>query len=73
VKYRDTWDVTTIPDDVLTAERNRRISLQRDDAPRAKVMRPCPWCRKSFGARDLRKHGPVCSKSPKAKKGQGRP
>jgi hypothetical protein len=69
VDYRETWDLSTIPDDVLTRERNRRISAQREMPPRAKVMRPCPWCGWRFGARDLRKHVPVCSKSPRAKKG----
>lgn len=28
--------------------------------PRAKVLKPCPKCEQSFGARELRKHIPVC-------------
>jgi hypothetical protein len=33
----------------------------RSDAPAApKVLRPCPHCGQSFGAREMRKHKPRC-------------
>lgn len=37
----------------------RRIRAGK--TPRVKVMRPCPKCALQFGARELRKHIPVCS------------
>lgn len=30
----------------------------------AKALRPCPHCAKPFGARDLRKHLPLCPLKP---------
>ena len=32
---------------------------------RQRVLRPCPYCRKKFNARDLREHIPQCDKAPK--------
>jgi hypothetical protein len=39
-----------------------RNRLSRKSQPRAKVKRPCPTCKKMFGARDLRAHKPSCPK-----------
>jgi hypothetical protein len=41
----------------------RRLRAQQPP-PRQKVLRPCPYCFEKFGARDLVKHKPRCSKSP---------
>jgi hypothetical protein len=60
MEYRDSWDLSTIPDELLTAERNRRVSAQRKEPPTPKILRPCPKCGKPFGARELRIHKPRC-------------
>jgi hypothetical protein len=37
--------------------------LHTPTGPR-KVLRPCPFCNKKFGARDIRVHKPRCPKKP---------
>jgi hypothetical protein len=39
-----------------------RMRNNRKRQPRAKVKRPCPTCRRMFGARELREHKPHCPK-----------
>lgn len=39
-----------------------RDRASRKKQPRAKVKRPCPTCRRMFGARELREHQPRCPK-----------
>jgi hypothetical protein len=56
-RYRSTWDLSTIPDAALNAEFGRRIPAP---PPRAKVLRPCKFCGRKYGARDLRAHLPRC-------------
>lgn len=56
------FDITTVPDDVLLAESARRLRARQTVPPRAKVLRQCPHCREAYGARDLRRHRPVCPK-----------
>ena len=60
VKWKESWDLTTIPEPEFVAERNRRIANSRSSPPTPKKMRPCPYCSKEFGARDLRAHIPRC-------------
>ena len=56
------FDITTIPDDVLLRESARRLRARQVRSPRAKVLRQCPKCGEPFGARELRKHLPLCVK-----------
>lgn len=37
---------------------------RKHDKGPEKVMRPCPFCEKDFGARELRKHKPRCPRKP---------
>ena len=65
MKYRPTWDMTTIPDAELASEWSRRRSAKRGDkvGGRPAVLRPCPKCGQEFGARELREHIPKCHHS----------
>jgi hypothetical protein len=56
------FDITTVPDEVLLKESARRLRARQVVAPRAKVLRQCPHCLQPFGAREIRKHTPVCPK-----------
>jgi hypothetical protein len=49
VKFSSTWDLSTIPDDLLRAEFGRRI---KTPAPRARVELPCIQCAHPISARD---------------------
>ena len=61
MNYRDTWDLSTIPDDLLLAEAGRRRAGMRDVfAGPKKVYHPCIWCKQLFPARVLRKHQGKC-------------
>lgn len=60
--YKSTWDLSTIPDPLLVAERNRRIATQRTTPPRAKVLVPCRYCGDLLGTVERRKHEPRCPK-----------
>jgi hypothetical protein len=65
MNWRPSWDMATVPDEVFWAEWSRRVALKRDGPPRAKVLRPCPYCSRNFGARELRLHIPTCQKKRK--------
>lgn len=39
-------------------------ALRSDKSHRAKVLRPCKFCGRKFGAREMRKHVPECPKKP---------
>ena len=54
------FDITTVPDAVLLAESGRRLRARQTVAPRPKVLRECQHCLQPFGAREMRKHLPVC-------------
>ena len=54
------FDITTIPDEILLRESARRLRARQICTPRAKVLRQCPRCGDPFGARELRKHLPLC-------------
>src|ERR1051326_4576495 len=51
-----------ISDDWIKAAHSR-VAGRGGGRPR--VLRPCPYCRKKFGARDLRGHIPKCDRAPK--------
>jgi hypothetical protein len=59
-RWTPQFDILTVPDDVLLSESARRLRMRQVDAPRPKVLRPCPYCLQSFGARELRDHRPIC-------------
>lgn len=41
------------------------LRRKRAEVPsRPKVERPCPYCERSFGARELRAHTPYCTSKP---------
>ncbi len=55
MKYRDTWDLTTVPEGALFSEYHRRIGLRQDRSgvvgrkracghPQSKPNRKCPNC-----------------------------
>ncbi len=54
------FDMRSIPDEVLFAESARRMRARQKTPPRAEVLRPCPKCGESYGARKLRAHLPGC-------------
>lgn len=58
--YRPSWNLTTIPDALLTAERNRRISAARKEPPRPRIELPCISCGKPLSARERRKPCRFC-------------
>lgn len=73
-KWTASWDLSTIPDELLTAERNRRIVATRSRSVfvgRPPKLMPCPWCGEKLGVAAMRAHRPACSKNPKSKKGGG--
>lgn len=48
-----------VTDDALMAEVRRRGLVGRPA-----VLKPCRWCRRECGARELREHEPACEKKP---------
>jgi hypothetical protein len=53
-----------LSDDWIKAAHSR-VAGRRGGRPQ--VSRPCPYCKKEFGARDLREHMPRCDKALKRK------
>jgi hypothetical protein len=62
IRWTPKFDITSVPDNVLLAESARRLRARQVTAPRPKVLRQCPHCLQPFGAREMRKHLPVCPK-----------
>jgi hypothetical protein len=58
--WTPTFDIKTVPDDVLLPESAIRLRARQVLAPRPKVIRQCPHCLQPFGARELRKHRTAC-------------
>lgn len=59
-RWTPDFDLTTIPDSVLLTESARRIRAMQIASPRPRVLRQCEHCLKPFGAREMRKHLPLC-------------
>jgi hypothetical protein len=59
-RWTPDFDITTIPDSVLLTESARRIRAKQIESPRPRVLRQCEHCLKPFGAREMRKHLPLC-------------
>jgi hypothetical protein len=59
------FDISTVPDDVLMSEFQRRRSSKRETygagTGRPKIMRPCPKCGVEFSATDMRPHVRTCT------------
>ncbi len=53
-------DLSKIPDKLIFSEAARRMA-SRPGSGRQKMLKPCPKCGASFGARDLRAHLPKCA------------
>ncbi len=51
-------------DEEILAEAGRRRRAMVSGPTNPKVLRPCPFCKKKFGAREMRTHKPVCPKKP---------
>lgn len=49
----------------IFAECARRNRAKQTHLPNPPVLRPCRYCKRKFGARELRAHQPHCEKSPK--------
>ena len=64
MRYRKTWDLTTIPEEPFKAEVARRTGIK---GGRPVVLRPCPYCQQPFGTVALRRHQPSCLKKPNRK------
>lgn len=64
MEYSDSWDVTTIPNDVFYRElQRRRASMPR---PGRRKPRICRWCKAEIPtATELRRHQPICEKNPR--------
>src|SRR5215469_14087676 len=60
VDWTPQFDITSVPDAVLLAESARRLRARQRTAPRPKIKRPCAFCQELFGAREMRKHLPLC-------------
>lgn len=54
------FDLSTIPDHILHTESARRRRATQIEPPRPQIKRPCRFCQELFGARDMRKHQPIC-------------
>jgi hypothetical protein len=61
-RWTPSFDIATVPDDVLLSESARRLRARQAVSPRPKVLRQCEHCLQPFGAREMRKHLPMCPK-----------
>jgi hypothetical protein len=69
MKYRETWELDTIPELEFNAEIGRR--RQAKGPPKPKKLRPCEFCGKEFGGREMLHHLPRCIKRPNSRKAKG--
>jgi hypothetical protein len=63
MQYRETWDLSSIPDQQLHSELGRRRAAARSVyAGPPRKLRPCPRCGVLCGAAELRyQHPKVCT------------
>lgn len=61
MEYRDTWDLSTIPDEVWRSENGRRSRALAPRAPNIK-LEPCKHCKAQLTARERRKPCKKCGK-----------
>jgi hypothetical protein len=55
--YRQSWDLSTIPNDVWASENGRRT---RPAQPRKPVLKPCKGCGTELTAQERRKACKIC-------------
>jgi hypothetical protein len=64
-RWTQAFDMTSIPDDVLMSEFQRRRSAKRETygagTGRPKIMRPCSKCGVKYCATDMRPHLRTCT------------
>jgi hypothetical protein len=60
MKYRESWELPTIPDESFYAELGRRRRQKGGGNP--KKLRPCKFCAEQYGAREMIYHVPRCPK-----------
>jgi hypothetical protein len=62
MKFKMTWDLTSIPDEILRSEWARRNSLRRTICAggRPPTVTPCAFCSLEFSSVELRRHRPGC-------------
>jgi len=65
MKWKETWELPSIPDPVFWPEVGRRRG-QVGGQP--KKLRPCEFCGNQFGAREMQYHLPRCQKRPNSRK-----
>ncbi len=63
VKHEEAVDLSTVPDEVIFRESQRRMA--RRERPDARVLRPCPYCGQPMGKRQLDAHRGQCDKNPR--------
>jgi hypothetical protein len=66
MKWRESWELDSIPEDPLWAEVGRRRRSKSEGKP--KKLRRCEFCGLEFGAREMLHHLPRCLKRPNARK-----
>jgi len=66
MKWKETWELPSIPDEHFWPEVGRRRGLTGGGKP--KKLRPCEFCGKEFGAREMLHHLPRCVKRPNSRK-----
>jgi len=70
MKWKESWELPTIPDEHFWPEVGRRRG-QKGGGAKPKKLRPCEFCGLEFGARDMQYHLPRCEKRPNStKKGE---
>jgi hypothetical protein len=67
MKWRSTWDLTSIPEAEFNSEKARRNSLRRTTfgGGRPVILKPCPYCRKKMATRELALHKGKCPSNPR--------
>lgn len=72
MKYKPSWELETIPNDVFWPEVGRRRSEASEGGGRPKKLQTCEHCGLEFGAREMRAHKPQCLKRPSTRKLKGK-
>ncbi len=64
--YSEEWDLSTIPREVFYKEARRRQATA--PRPGRRVLRDCPYCKKTFATAELNAHKPVCPENPRVRR-----
>ncbi|RSL15561.1 hypothetical protein EDE15_1052 [Edaphobacter aggregans] len=71
MKYRESWELPSIPNEVFWPEVGRRRN-EIASGGRPKTLRDCEYCGQQYSAREMRKHKPLCPKGPNKKTKKGK-